>query len=66
MAKSKEATEYNKLNLQYRETFNRTYGIAMGDGRTLLEHIEILKEALRTGTPVPYPKYDIEGEDVVI
>ena len=52
MAKpSKEGMKFNELCWEHEDRFGKHYGVHVGDTRPLLDHIAILEEALRTGTP---------------
>ena len=48
---TKEQREFDRLCDEHRKRFNKGYGINFADERPLSTHIEILKEALRTGVP---------------
>lgn len=37
---------------KYEEHFHKNYGIFYGDSRPLEEHIRIMQEAIKNGTPV--------------
>lgn len=50
--KTKEDERFDDLLIEYRQTFNKSYGIVGGDHRPLSYHIKAMEEALKTGKPV--------------
>lgn len=50
--KSETEKKFDELCDQYSEKFGKDYGICIGDGKSLQDHIKILQEALETGKPV--------------
>jgi hypothetical protein len=45
--------EFEKLCKEYAKRFGEAYGVSPVDSRPISEHVELLKEALETGVPIP-------------